>query len=77
MVVTISGQISPVGSLISQVGPGHEASTDIPPVISPASKARIERLIQVGFLHPSVLQSFFTPSLYLCTNFTLLLSVGC
>jgi len=29
-----------------KVGPGHEASTDIPPVISPASKARIERLIQ-------------------------------
>ena len=30
------------------MGPGHEASTDIPPVISPASKGRIERLIQVG-----------------------------
>merc|ERR1712218_26260 len=29
-----------------KVGPGHEASTDIPPVISPASKARIEGLIQ-------------------------------
>merc|ERR1711874_33710 len=29
-----------------KVGPGHEASTDIPPVISPASKARIGRLIQ-------------------------------
>ena len=30
------------------MGAGHEASTDIPPVISPASKDRIERLIQVG-----------------------------
>merc|ERR1712038_1432122 len=29
-----------------KVGAGHEASPDIPPVISPASKARIERLIQ-------------------------------
>merc|ERR1719430_1625788 len=29
-----------------KVGAGHEASTDIPPVISPASKDRIERLIQ-------------------------------
>merc|ERR1719195_284414 len=29
-----------------KVGPGHDASTDIPPVISPASKARIEGLIQ-------------------------------
>jgi len=29
-----------------RVGPGHEATTDIPPVISPQSKERIEALIQ-------------------------------
>ena len=52
------------------MGPGHEASTDIPPVISPASKGRIERLIQVGVFP-------FFQILKCSTKYTLLPLVCC
>ena len=47
VVWVVTSLSDPCVTLPVQVGPGHEATTDIPPVISPMAKERIEGLIQV------------------------------